>query len=406
MIQTTLFYNDPYLFSFDAVVEKCIPQKEGYAITLSNTAFYPEGGGQPYDLGVLITGDNNVIPVTAVYEKSGGILHTVSTPVDVGTGVKGEINKDRRLALMQLHTGEHIISGIIHRLYGFDNVGFHISQFPSCKKPDADFFCTIDTSGPLDSNMLLEVEEAANRVIWSNLPVSTRFFTEDEAASREYRSKKELEGTIRLVEINDVDACACCGLHTRTTGEVGIIKILDSQVYKKGNRITLTCGMSALWEYRRRSDNLLTISRSLSAKPHEVVDAFERLEESKKALQYDIFGCEERLIDLLIASAKDKNAECVMFSIDNASTELIRRLALKACDCFKLCVAVAPAEGGSRLAVASNNEDLKAISTAINSKGGRCGGKPPIIQGMISVEPSAVGEIFTGLGYSIYTTKI
>ena len=404
MIQNTIFYSDPYKEEFSATVTHCAEENGVYLVTLSDTAFYPEGGGQPADTGFLMNETGNIAQISHVKEACEAIYHVSDKPLNPGDKVKGVINMSRRRALMQIHTGEHIVSGLIHTLYGFENVGFHISPAPAVKElrdQGNDFICTIDTSGPLDENMLMRIEEEANRAIWRNIPVRTPFYTEDDVKDKEYRSKKELSGVIRLVNIEGVDVCACCGLHTRTTGEVGMIKILDSQVYKKGNRITLACGAGALYDYRRKNQELLAISQRLSAKPHEALKAFEQLEESKRALQYEMYSCEERLMDLLIASAQGDNISCPIFNMPNASTELIRRLALKGVDKFRLCVAFTVCDESIRFAVSSAGEDLKAISQGINAQGGRCGGRAPIIQGATPCTIEELTGILSSLGYIV-----
>ena len=133
---------------------------------------------------------------------------------------------------MQQHTGEHILSGILHSMFGAENVGFHIGS-------DA---VRMDTNIPISAEGLKAAETAANSIIWENVPVSITYPTREELAALVYRSKKEIEGQVRIVTIPGADVCACCGTHTAFTGAVGQIKILAAETYKGGVRLSIVCG--------------------------------------------------------------------------------------------------------------------------------------------------------------------
>ena len=214
-----LYETDPYVQTFTATVLVCTPAGEQFAVQLDRTAFYPEGGGQPCDTGALGTA-----LVTDVQEHGGMITHTVSAALPVGQTVEGRIDWARRRDHMEQHTGEHILSGTLHRLFGAENVGFHIGS-PAVR---------MDMSVPLTAGQLAEAEAQANAVIRADAPVRCWYPAPEDLAKLTYRSKKEIDGAVRLVDAGGADLCACCGTHVSTTGQVGAIKILSAQSYKGG----------------------------------------------------------------------------------------------------------------------------------------------------------------------------
>ena len=225
-----LYYDSAYIKEFEAQVLSCQEGKKGWEITLSATAFYPEGGGQPADTGLL-----GNVRVTDVHEKDGQVVHYTDGPLPVGEMVRGVIDWDRRFQHMQEHSGEHLVSGLIHQRFGYDNVGFHMGTDE----------VTIDFNGVLEWGDLMAIEEKANGMIWENLEISAVYPEKDELDAMEYRSKKELTGAVRIVSIPGGDVCACCGTHVERTGEIGLVKFLSMIHYKGGVRISLLCGKRA-----------------------------------------------------------------------------------------------------------------------------------------------------------------
>ena len=231
----------------------------GGRIALDGTVFYPEGGGQPADRGTLTLADGTVLHVTDVHETNGIIWHRVDALPETaqpGAAVTGTIDWEWRFDKMQQHTGEHILSGILHQMFGAENVGFHIGS-------DA---VRMDTSVPISAEGLREAELAANRIIWENVPVLITYPTPEELAALTYRSKKEIAGQVRIVTIPGADVCACCGTHTAATGQVGQIKILTSENYKGGVRLSVVCGGRALREAQAMRSRQADIGALLSAK--------------------------------------------------------------------------------------------------------------------------------------------
>ena len=207
-----LYYEDCHLSRFQARVCSCEETERGFLITLDATAFYPEGGGQACDLGTL-----GAVHVLDVQEQGEEVIHLCDGPLPVGETVEGQIDYERRFDLMQQHTGEHIISGLVHARYGYHNVGFHMG---------ADVI-TIDFDGPIPAQALAEIEQEANAALWENIPLHIWYPTPEELPTVDYRTKRALPWPVRIVEIPGYDKCACCGVHTKTTGEVGLVKLFS-----------------------------------------------------------------------------------------------------------------------------------------------------------------------------------
>ncbi len=261
-----LFCRDPYCREFDTKVVKCTPKGKYFEVVLEDTAFYPEGGGQPGDHGTL-----NGIAVLDTHRVNGEIVHVTDALLEAGQKVHGVLDWERRFDHMQQHTAEHIVSGLIHQRYGYENIGFHLG-------PEV---ITLDFSGPMNEEMMKEIEDAANEMIWKNVPVEISFPSEAELETLEFRSKKELHGVVRIVTIPGADVCACCGTHLARTGEAGVIKLLSLQNRRDGARIEMTAGRRALRDYQKVSGNNREISHLLSAKPYETASAVSRLIEEQ-----------------------------------------------------------------------------------------------------------------------------
>ena len=275
-----LYDKDSHLKEFEGTVLSCEKIGEKYAIVLNQTAFFPEGGGQQSDRGYA--GDAYIADVQI---KNGVILHFADKPLNIGQAYKCKIDFDFRFRNMQNHSGEHIISGIVHKLYGFNNVGFHLGTE-----------MTVDFDGELTRRQLDEVEDLANKAVYENLPVKAYYPTDEELKSLDYRSKLDLKENVRIVEIKGVDVCACCAPHVKATGEIGIIKILDFEKYKGGVRLLVKCGRDALSDYREKYRNILEISNLLSAKQPDASAAVVKLNNQLSAEKEETAALKKRLI--------------------------------------------------------------------------------------------------------------
>lgn len=363
-----LYYTDSHIHEFSARVLSCEKAKKGFAVVLDKTAFFPEGGGQPADTGLI-----GPAAVRDVQEQNGEILHYTDQALTSGQEYACALDWEQRLCRMQNHSGEHIVSGITHKLYGFDNVGFHMGA--ECM--------TIDFSGELSWEQLTGIETLANQAVRDNLPVRASFPDPEALSSLEYRSKLELTRDVRIVEIPGVDRCACCAPHVKRTGEIGLIKLLSAERHRGGVRVELICGMDALRECRLMQENVTAISGLLSARRAKSAAAVERVLAEQARLK-------ERVAELSMALAQMK-AESFSYTEGNicvfdkvldevALRELVNLLMEK---CGGMAGAFSGSdETGYLYIIGSKKIDLRArsreINAAINGKGG---GTPEMIRG-------------------------
>ena len=363
-----LYYEDSEIFSFTACVTLCEARGERWAVTLDRTAFFPEGGGQSADTGRI-----GPARVADVRESGGQILHLTDRPLDVGASFACEVDAEQRLRRMQNHSGEHVVSGLIHRLFGYDNVGFHMGE--SCM--------TMDYSGELSREELLRVETLANEAVRADLPIRAWFPAPEELAALPYRSKLELTQGVRLVEIPGIDRCACCAPHVKRTGQIGLIKLLTAERHRGGVRITALCGMDALEDYRRRQDSAAAISALLSVPRDAVSGAVERLLGEQERQKERLVRLSEQLVQLRAESAPFREGHICLFEAD-LSEAAIRELVNRLTERCTGAVAVywGSDEAGYRYIIGSRHVDLRAASRAVNAAlNGRGGGSPTMIQG-------------------------
>ena len=379
-----LYYKDSHCLAFDAVVIDCREEKKGYSVVLDRTAFFPEGGGQLADSGTL-----GGVRVTDVHEKGGDIRHYTDASLTVGECVHGEIDKEQRLRRMQNHSGEHILSGLIHNTYGYDNVGFHMGA--ECM--------IIDFSGELSWGQLMELETKANEVVRQNLPLHIWFPNEAELHALEYRSKLELTENVRIVEIPGVDRCACCAPHVERTGEVGVIKILDSQRHRGGQRVSVICGLDALEDYRARQESVTDISRALSAKRGEVTQAVQRVLHEQQSMEERCDALSLALIRYMADAEGEREGNIVLFSEvlgEIAQRELVNLLMPKAGGFA--AVFVGSDKDGWRYVIGSLHADLRAGARTINAAiSGRGGGTPQMIQGSATAPRAKIEDALKAL---------
>ena len=385
MQPTQKYYEaDAYRREADAVILAAEPDGWGGGkLALDGTVFYPEGGGQPADHGTLTLPDGARLTVTDVHEQGGVIWHRVDALPDTaapGTAVTGRIDWAWRFDKMQQHTGEHILSGILHQMFGAENVGFHIGS-------DA---VRMDTSVPISAEGLREAELAANRMVWQNVPVLITYPTREELARMTYRSKKEIEGQVRIVTIPGADVCACCGTHTAATGAVGQIKILAAENYKGGVRLSIVCGERALLAAQAMRQRQADIGALLSAKPSETAHAVHRVYDEYTALKFAHFGLCSELFDALAAQVAP-GADAIRI-VPGLDPDGLHRLAARLSEATTgLCAALTANEKGTGYCLAQAGGDVRALTKALNTAlNGRGGGKPGICQGSCAAAPEQV----------------
>ena len=279
-----IYETDSHARRLQARVLSCEESENGWLVELDRTIFYPTGGGQPCDTGTLGGAD-----VTETLLRGETVLHRCTAALPVGADVTGEIDWARRLDLMQQHSGEHLVSGLIHARFGYENVGFHLG---------ADLV-TIDFNGEVDEQALQELERAANEAVWADFAPHIWYPEPDELAHLPYRSKKALTGAVRLVQFGDIDLCACCGTHVARTGEIGLIKLFSTTHFRGGSRIEMACGGRALAVLNALCAQNRDISVRLSAKPVQTAAAVARLASERTEAQQRAAALEDRLFALL-----------------------------------------------------------------------------------------------------------
>lgn len=363
-----LFDQNPQLREFTAQVLACEQKGDQYLIMLDQTAFFPEGGGQGADHGTL--GGVNVLDA---HEHGGVIAHLTDAPLPVGETVTGCVDSARRLAMSQQHSGEHMFSGLVCRMFGYDNVGFHIGS-------DA---VTMDFNGPLTEEDVLRVERLVNEAIWRNQPIKAYFPPKEELEALAYRSKKALTGDVRIVTIDGVDTCACCGTHMPYTGGVGQVKVIGLMKYKSGVRVSVLCGVRALEYENLIQRQVKDVAKALSVKLNEAAGAVERLIAERDQLR----GQNEQLaMRLFEAEAAQEKARAVRMALgDMLPASQLRKAAGLLAQGARLALVIAPREGGWNFAMSSEQEDVRGVTRALCAAfGGKGGGPKDMTQGVLT----------------------
>ena len=375
-----LYYEDCHLSAFSAQVMSCEETDKGYAVVLNETAFYPEGGGQACDLGTL-----GGIRVTDVREKDEQIIHLCDAPLAVGAEVEGVIDYDRRFDLMQQHSGEHIVSGIIHARFGYHNVGFHMGAE----------LVTIDFDGPIPADVLAEIELEANRAVWENRPLHIWYPTEEELPTVGYRSKRALPWPVWVVEVPGYDKCACCGTHVAQTGEIGIIKLFSCVKFHEGVRIEMACGGRALRYLTAAYEQNRQVSQAFSAKILETGEAARRMNEQLAAEKFRAAGLQRQVFAAI--AEENRGAGSVLRFEENLAPAQVREL----CDAIgEVCGGMAAVFSGSDAAgysycLMERFGDLRSFNKAMTAAlCGRGGGKPEYQQGSVKAEKTAIEAFF------------
>ena len=374
-----LFYEDSHCREFSARVLSCEETDKGFQVVLDATAFYPEGGGQACDLGSI--GDANVLDVQ---ETGGVIFHLCDKKLETGSIVEGRIDWARRFRLMQQHSGEHIVSGIIHSLYGWHNVGFHMGSQ----------LMTIDFDGPIPADALGDIERRANEAVWANLPVRCWYPEPEVLPTVAYRSKKALPWPVRIVEIPGIDNCACCGTHVKQTGEIGLIKLVSCIKFHAGVRIEMACGSNALALVDGVFTQNRAVSQAFSAKMLETGAAAIKINELLAAEKLRANTLQSQLFDRIAADFSGQH-NAVHFA-ENLAPGQVRELADKIADhCSGWAAVLSGEEGNYSICIVSRTADVKAIGAALGARGG---GKPGFFQGSLRAEKAEIEAKLTELG--------
>jgi alanyl-tRNA synthetase len=362
-----LYDYDSHLKEFQANVTACRGCDGQYQIVLDQTAFFPTGGGQAADTGTL-----NDVPVVDVSEVGQSIVHWATSPIPVGTTVNGTIDWSKRFDRMQQHSGEHIVSGIIHQLYGYLNVGFHMGSNA----------VTIDYDGPLTAADLKRIEHLANEAVANNVPVSAYYPEPEKLSSIDYRSKLDLTENVRIVSIEGYDTCACCAPHVSNTGEIGLIKLLDCTHHKGGVRINMLCGFRALEDYNNKFEQVTSISKLLSAKQYAVSSAVTNLQQNFEEVKQKLALANRKLAQSKLQTLSETSGNLLLFEPDFDAVTLREMVNTGMQLCSGICAAFSGEDGNYRYVIGSRFVDLssvtKELNLALHAKGG---GTASMIQG-------------------------
>ncbi len=376
-----LFYEDCHMQRFRARITGCEESSRGFLVTLSATAFYPEGGGQACDTGML-----GNARVTDVQEENGRIYHLCDRPLEVGAEVEGVIDYALRFERMQQHTGEHIVSGILHRRYGSENTGFHMGNG----------LMEVDFDTPIPAEDLADIEREANEAVWKNLPLKCWVPSPQELPEVVYRTKRTLPWPVRIVQIPGCDSCACCGIHVAMTGEVGIIKIVSCIKFHRGVRLEMVCGsrayeyLAAVWESNRQ------VSQAFSAKMLETGEAAVKMNEALAAEKFRAAGLQKKVFEGIAKSYVNQEA-VLHFAQEALEASLLRDLADRIGQvCKRFAAVFAPnTKGGWDYCLVSRDGDISGLAKAMReSFSGRGGGKPGFQQGSITAARKEIEAFF------------
>ena len=371
-----LYYIDSHMKAFTATVTSCEKNGDRFEVTLDRTAFFPEGGGQLGDSGVI-----GGVRVFDTHEKNGEIKHYVNQTLETGKTYDCAIDWETRFRRMQNHSGEHIVSGLVHKKYGYNNVGFHMGSD----------FVTIDFDGELSWEQLLEIERDANRAVAANYKVTATFPAEDVLKTLEYRSKLELTENVRIVEIENTDICACCAPHVKRTGEIGMLKVMNYQNYKGGVRISILCGFRALEAFRQKCDIISELMGIFTTNQEAIVDNVTKL----KAVNQSLKSAKSALLDYKVAELPADTDNAVLFE-DGIDTNTARNCVNGLVEKYSGFSAFFTGndEAGYSFIIGSKNADCNTVAAALRNKlGARGGGKPVMVQGSVKAAKSEIEEV-------------
>lgn len=365
-----LYDENSYLKEFTATVTDCESTADTCRVLLDRTTFFPEGGGQAGDTGLL-----NNCEVLDTQEENGLIWHYTALPILPGTHITGQINWQKRFDRMQQHSAEHIVSGLIHKRFHYNNVGFHLGEAET----------TLDFDGPITKKELLKIEQEANRAVWDNLPIEITYPSPKTLTELKYRSKIEIEGQVRIVTIPGIDICACCAPHVSRTGEIGLIKLTGVQSHRGGVRICLLAGARALTDYEEKEQNTKAISALLSVKEKDTAKAVDRLKQENYDLTGQILKLKKSLIHQKAAAIPDRSKNAAFFEqdMDAATARELVNLLTKRCTGIA-GVFIGTDATGYRYILGSASEDVRPLCRQLNEAfHGKGGGKPEMVQGTL-----------------------
>ena len=375
-----IYYEDGYRSRFTATVLSCEVREKNYAVTLDATAFYPEGGGQAGDTGTL-----GNVRVLDTQEEGETVVHLCDGPLNVGEQVEGVIDFERRFDLMQQHTGEHMLSGLIHRRYGYHNKGYHVGGD----------FVTVDFDGVIPQEDLPSLEAELNAGIWRNVPVKCWVPSPEELPNVFYRTKRALPWPVRIVEVPGFDSCACCGIHVASTGAVGVIKILSIVGFRGGSRLEMVSGRRA-WEVLNDGfEQNRQVSQAFSVPMTQTGEGARKMNDTLSQLKYRLQQLQrQRIAQVAQGYAGKGNVLCFADDLDPV---LVRELAdAIAQTCGGIAAVFSGTDGeGYNCCLVTREGDLRPLGKAMNAAlNGRGGGKPVCHQGKVAATREEIEGFF------------
>lgn len=379
-----LFYENINITDFTATVLSCEPveEKKLYRVLLNATAFFPEEGGQSADKGTI-----NDIPVLDVQMENDLIYHYVAEEIPAASTATGHVDWTQRFDFMQQHSGEHIVSGLVHGRFGYNNVGFHLSLNE----------VTLDFDGELTPAQVREIELRANEIIYQNLPLEVTYPTKEELTNLSYRSKIEIDGQVRIVTIPGVDVCACCAPHVATTGAIGMIKITNCQSHRGGVRLNILCGARALADYNKKQDSVTAVSVALSAKQDFIADAVLKIKEDMLRQQERINLLQAQYLEAkLSALPAPSQCENAVLFVDKMDTIAIRNAVNTLVERYNGYCGIFSGDetSGYQFIVGSKQKDCKELAQTLRTEfGAKCGGNTPMIQGSVTAVKDSILNI-------------
>lgn len=373
-----IYHRDSLRTQFTAKVIACKPCEGDFYIELDQSAFFPGGGGQPEDTGTI-----DHVKLKGLIEIEDKLYHIMPIGFEIGQIIEGRVDYERRMDFMRQHSGEHIIAGLIDDLYSYDNVGFHLSEQT----------VTADFNGVLTLDQLLKVEKLANQAVMQNIELTAKNYMPDELSTKVFRSKKIFTSEVRLVQIEGYDCCACCGVHVKWSGQIGLIKIVNAQKHRGGMRLTLKCGMRALEDYQTKLNHNAEVSSLLSVKEDETIEGVQRLIDEKNLLKQKLYSVREQYFEMKAALCEPDEAICLVE--EGLSPDELRRFMIKLTTySHKPCLILAPEPEGFKYTLGRKEHSIQGLCQKLNQAfSGRGGGKE-ICQGSLRGDLESIKHEF------------
>uniref|UniRef100_UPI0040576468 alanyl-tRNA editing protein n=1 Tax=Agathobacter sp. TaxID=2021311 RepID=UPI0040576468 len=391
MATIKLYDKDAYRTTFEAVILSCTEcskeqesAQQRYEVILDRTCFFPEEGGQTPDKGVL--GEAEVLDVQI--KRDNTIIHTVNMPLEEGKKVIGKLDWQHRFFNMQQHSGEHLFSGLAYQYFGYQNVGFHLSNQ----------IVTMDFNGVLTPGEVEDLEWKVNEAVAANVEIKTGYPSKEELAEMEYRSKKELDGAIRIVEISGYDLCACCAPHVRRTGEIGMFKVQTVQNYKGGVRISFLCGFRALEEYRKKSKIISELSAILTTNQEMLGENVSKLKARNQSLKMQLGNAKQLLMEIKINGLPAEQKDVLLFETD-LETPVMRNVVNKLTERHEgFCgIFIGNDKEGYHFIIGSKAMDCREAAKLLKEKlNARGGGSAAMVQGSVAAKREAIEQVWMG----------